>query len=285
MIERVFEFGENNALVGTLASPVTTATQTTPAQTMAVLTFNAGIIPRTGPHRLWVKLARRLAAQGFGSMRFDLSGQGDSTAATSTLDFETQAVTDIRHAMSLVQAETGIKRFALVGICSGAALSYKAALADPRVVACAMIDIYMYPTWRTRWIRILARLRRDGIIGELRSRWSASGTTAGSPDSLPGLPAQSALPGLVKPTPDDFASGLQQLLSRGAQLYFIYTGSFLYSYNYREQFNDRFKRYRLKGRINVEFDPHIDHTVTEQRAQVYVIEKLTRWIQSIPGTG
>ena len=278
MIERVLEFGDSGGLVGTLL------TADTNPDGLAVITFNAGIIPRTGPHRLWVKLARQLASAGISTLRFDLSGQGDSAAASTLRDFETQAVEDIRNAMSIVQSETGIRRFILIGICSGAALSYKTALVDPRVMACGMIDIYMYPTWRTRWIRISTRLRRDGILKVLSShlfRPNHSAESEQATNALPGLPAQSALPGLIKPTPDSFAQGLQQLLDRQTRLLLIYTGSFLYSYNYKDQFSDCFRKYRLKGPLNVEFDPQIDHTVTEQAAQRYVIDKLTNWIKTI----
>jgi pimeloyl-ACP methyl ester carboxylesterase len=289
MREQLIQFGDNARLVGTLLNaeasmptgsndaPKTSAK--TSAKT-AVLNFNAGLIPRTGPHRLWVKLARYLAKDGLSSFRFDLNGQGDSAQVHTGLPFEAQAVQDIVEAMNAVQEHTGIERFVLVGICSGAALSYKAALADPRVVACAMIDVYMYPTWRTRWVTFKHRAEREGVFKLLKDasilRLQAVKNRLGGV-ALLSMP--NALPGLVRPTPDEFAHGLQTLLSRQTRLLLVYTGSFLFHYNYANQFVDRFKSYQITGPMRIDFDPHLDHTVTELSAQSFVLDKLSRWIQ------
>ncbi len=295
MKEKLLQFGVGDRLVGTLldARPLETQNtgHATPAMgsgekhpsAVAVLTFNAGLIARTGPHRLWVKLARRLGAQGISSFRFDLNGQGDSAQVPSGLAFEAQAVQDIVDAMDAVQAQTGIERFVLAGICSGAALSYKTALVDARVAACAMIDIYMYPTWRTRWVMLRHRARHEGLALML-SQWGRR-RLAALKSLIKGVASEdltpSALPGLERPTPDEFAAGVQTLLSRHTQLLMMYTGGFLYNYNYANQFKDRFKSYRLLGPLQVDFDPHIDHTVTELSAQEFVLEKLGRWVRNV----
>jgi pimeloyl-ACP methyl ester carboxylesterase len=284
MKESLVQFSENGRLVGTLleASTVDVGRSKAPPR-VAVLTFNAGLIPRTGPHRLWVKLARRLGREGLSSFRFDLNGQGDSAQVPSTMAFEVQAAQDIVSAMDAVFTQTGIERFVLAGICSGAALSYKAALIDPRVVGCAMIDIYMYPTWRTRWVLLRHRIPQEGLPAIL-ARWGMQclkflkNLMINSPAAKR---APSALPGLNRPSPDEFAAGLQTLLNRQTKLLMVYTGSFLYHYNYKNQFHDRFKAYRISGPLRVDFDPQIDHTVTELSAQEFVLDKLGRWIQDI----
>jgi pimeloyl-ACP methyl ester carboxylesterase len=284
MKESLVQFGENGRLVGTLleASTMDDGRSNAPPR-VAVLTFNAGLIPRTGPHRLWVKLARRLGREGLSSFRFDLNGQGDSAQVPSTMAFEAQAAQDIVSAMDAVFAQTGIERFVLAGICSGAALSYKAALIDRRVVGCAMIDIYMYPTWRTRWVLLQHRIPQEGLPAIL-ARWGMQrlrflkNFVTNSPAAKR---APSALPGLNRPSPDEFAAGLQTLLNRQTKLLLVYTGSFLYNYNYKNQFRDRFKAYKISGPLRVDFDPQIDHTVTELSAQEFVLEKLGRWIQDI----
>jgi pimeloyl-ACP methyl ester carboxylesterase len=279
--ERLIQFGNDGRLVGTFLEVDQDPQNGPRSRSLALLTFNAGLIPRTGPHRLWVKLARRVALIGLSSLRFDLNGQGDSANVSTTLPFEAQAVEDIIAAMDTIRDRTGIDRFILIGVCSGAALSYKAALRDRRVVGCAMIDIYMYPTWRTRWVTLHQRIPREGLFRifyeaakkRLRLLNPENGGTSGQQRYT------NALPGLAKPTVEEFASGLQNLLDRQTQLLMIYTGGFLYHYNYEKQFADRFRAYKITGPLRVDFDVHIDHTVTEVSAQEYVINKLADWIK------
>ncbi|HHO68021.1 MAG TPA: alpha/beta hydrolase, partial [Gammaproteobacteria bacterium] len=73
MKERVVTFGPERNLVGVLTQP----DQVRPD--LPVLVFlNAGLLHRVGPYRMHVDLARQLAARGYASLRFDLSGRGDS---------------------------------------------------------------------------------------------------------------------------------------------------------------------------------------------------------------
>jgi hypothetical protein len=62
------------SLVGILSRPPAGVDPAMPG----VLLLNAGRIHRVGPNRLYVAIARRLAAMGFAVCRFDLSGIGDS---------------------------------------------------------------------------------------------------------------------------------------------------------------------------------------------------------------
>src|SRR5687768_26215 len=45
---------------------------------VAVVILSPGIKSRIAPHRLYIKMARRLCAQGFLVLRFDFHGLGDS---------------------------------------------------------------------------------------------------------------------------------------------------------------------------------------------------------------
>ena len=84
--------GRHKSLVGIFTessqSPAVTAPPT-------VVLLNAGIVHRVGPNRMHVLLARALAAAGISSLRFDMSGIGDSPSrpeATTPLEFG-----DVRH--------------------------------------------------------------------------------------------------------------------------------------------------------------------------------------------
>ena len=76
--ERVLVFGGRHPLFGifTPANPALAG----PGRPGIVLA-NAGCVSRVGPHRTYVKMARRWASLGFDVLRVDLSGIGDSPAA------------------------------------------------------------------------------------------------------------------------------------------------------------------------------------------------------------
>jgi pimeloyl-ACP methyl ester carboxylesterase len=85
-------------------------------------------------------MARRLTAQGFVALRFDLSGLGDSTVRKDHLPFAQSAVSETREAMDYLAGARGCERFVLAGICSGAGVSLRTACSDPRVVGAALIN-------------------------------------------------------------------------------------------------------------------------------------------------
>ena len=75
--ERVYKFGSHGGLVGILTEPVGD-TQTLTDKRPAIVVSNVGLNHRPGPNRIWVEFARRMAEKGFVTLRFDLSGLGDS---------------------------------------------------------------------------------------------------------------------------------------------------------------------------------------------------------------
>ena len=133
-------FGETKSLVGILTTPGKAASNADTTNLPAVILLNAGIIHRVGPHRLYVKMARRLAAMGFVVLRFDFSGVGDSKVRHDNLTFERSTISEAQDAMNYLSAERGISRFVLAGICSGADVSLKTACCDPRVVGAVLIN-------------------------------------------------------------------------------------------------------------------------------------------------
>src|SRR5262249_17455448 len=98
-----------------------------------VIVLNAGLIHRVGPRRLHVKLARRLAAQGFPVFRIDLSGIGDSESRRDALSAVGGVREDVREAMDVLAHGGRARESLLLGIGSGAKISYQVALKDARV--------------------------------------------------------------------------------------------------------------------------------------------------------
>jgi alpha-beta hydrolase superfamily lysophospholipase len=127
-------FGPGHSLFGVLAEPAELAVLDGRSET-AILMLNVGGNYRIGPSRIYVKMARSLAAQGYRALRFDLAGLGDSRTETgfsnSTL-YSRDSTAEVRAAIDELVAK-GCKKFHLLGICSGSFVAFQTALVDPRV--------------------------------------------------------------------------------------------------------------------------------------------------------
>jgi alpha-beta hydrolase superfamily lysophospholipase len=129
-------FGSEGTLVGIVTEP---AGRLQRPATAAVF-INAGVVHRVGPNRMSVRTARMMADSGFIAARFDLSGLGDSPASRDPAPFEQTAVKETREVMDRLQQNYGVDRFILLGLCSGAVVSFKTAIVDRRVVGAVLIN-------------------------------------------------------------------------------------------------------------------------------------------------
>jgi alpha-beta hydrolase superfamily lysophospholipase len=111
-----------------------------PANGLAAIFLNAGVIHRVGPSRLYVQLARELARDGWVAARFDHAGIGDSPARRDGLPFEESAISEVREVMDSLEHTRGTRRFVLIGLCSGAVTAFESAGVDPRVVGTVLIN-------------------------------------------------------------------------------------------------------------------------------------------------
>lgn len=143
MNENAVLFGHARSLVGVLTEPPDPTGDPKPP---AILFLNDGLIPRVGPHRLYVKMARHLATLGVVVLRFDFSGIGDSDVRRDNRPFEESAVSETREAMDFLGSTRGIEHFILIGICSGGRRAFQTACADHRVVGAAIINTPRFST-------------------------------------------------------------------------------------------------------------------------------------------
>lgn len=135
MTERAVLFGAARTLVGVVTEPPGGRAAGT-----AFVLLNAGVVHRVGPNRIYVTAARRLAEQGFLSVRFDLSGLGDSGSRRDAVPFEQASVLEAREVMSAIEREYGISQFVTVGLCSGAVVAFRSAVSDERVLGAVLIN-------------------------------------------------------------------------------------------------------------------------------------------------
>jgi pimeloyl-ACP methyl ester carboxylesterase len=135
--ETAVRLGHDRRLFGVLTEPAPGAPRH--ART-GVLLLNAGILHDVGPSRIYVTLARQLAALGYLVLRFDFAGIGESPARPDGMRFEEATLIEAAEAMDFLAAMHGAERFITAGICSGAVQSFRVALSNPRVIGVAMLN-------------------------------------------------------------------------------------------------------------------------------------------------
>jgi alpha/beta superfamily hydrolase len=143
--ERLCLFGADRHLFGVLTLP------RIPAGKPAVLLLNAGSIHHVGPHRLYTRLARELAADGHPVLRFDVEGVGDSVLrgpGRENHPYPPRAVADIADAMAVLRREHACGSFVLMGLCSGAYHAFRAGL---QLVDAPIERLVLVNPWYFEW--------------------------------------------------------------------------------------------------------------------------------------
>ena len=124
--EKYCQFGEHEKLFGILSRP------DAPSNYPTIVLFNAGSVHHVGPNRLYVTLARNLAALGFASFRFDLEGIGDSVCRSNLIrenhPYPDTATADAKAALGYLMQEFGYARVIALGLCSGAHTAFQLGL-------------------------------------------------------------------------------------------------------------------------------------------------------------
>jgi dienelactone hydrolase len=240
----------------------------------AIVFLNAGLVHRVGPNRLHVRLAREAAQRGFVALRFDLSGVGDSAPRGDGSSVRTAALTDVRDALDFVAAEHHASSFILLGLCSGADLAFRAALADTRVTGVILIDGLPYTTARSRLHHYAMRLIRrggwkrlfalDNPVWRRVQRWRRKPARPGSAARRRDVPPRG-----------EAEAGLRELARRGVHMLLLFTAGREYSYG--GQFRDMFPSVRSE-RIDVAFFRNADHTFTLRANQELLFRTIDEWI-------
>lgn len=270
--------GAHEQLVAIATLPAAPAP--TPATRPVVIALNAGVLHRIGPHRLHVRLARRLAALGFASLRLDLSGIGDSLGGAEARSFRDSAVLDTKAALDGLGATLGAGRFVLFGLCSGADNALATALVDDRVVGIVLVDPHTYITPRARARKLARRVRELGPVGALRrsatlARRYAGARLASLRRAAPAGDPQ-ASEGRETPPMNEFRTQLGALVDRDVRIFAIYSGALGERYNHVDQLFEYAPE--LRDRLSHAYFPDANHTFTERAAQAELLDAITVWI-------
>lgn len=276
MREQAVTFGETHTLVGVVTEP-----DPTRSGAPALILLNAGLLHRVGPNRLYVTLARELAARGLLTLRFDHSGLGDSDTRRDYLNYSDGVTSDTRLAMSFLAERYGVGSFIVGGLCSGADHAFLTAIHDSRVQGGILIDWYAYRTlgYHIRhygpkliqvgpWRRTIKRLAKW-----IRTPRSRSGQSTG--ESGEGVHIDPFA--RYVPARNDVALALDHVLARGTQLLCVYTGGQEATYNYAQQFVQMFRGVDLRGLVQTHFLPASTHTFTLAEHRRRLEEIVLEW--------
>jgi dienelactone hydrolase len=277
MKEKLVTIGNDVKMAAVLAEP---GAQTA-NRPHAFLLLNAGLIHRVGPHRLYVRIARQLAAAGYAALRFDLSGRGDNEVRRDGAAFLESSLAETRAAMDFLEQTTGARRFVLFGICSGAINSLQAAIADERVAGVIAVDGPAYPTTGHLIRRYAKRLMEaETWLNTLQGRNKLGRLLRGDGGASEREPNQFAdLYGNAQiPPRSEAEAALRRVVNRGVRLKFIYTGSWS-MYNYQNQFRDAFPDLVKTGKISVAYVPDSDHTFTSLHNQERLMSLIDAWVR------
>lgn len=119
-----------------------------PAKETALLLLNTGRDRHIGTSRMWVRLGRAWAADGFRVLRMDFTGLGDSPAregGQADASYSPHALRDIREAVEFLQSR-GATSVIPMGLCSGGYWAVLAAGGDLPLAGICAVNPQLY--WR-----------------------------------------------------------------------------------------------------------------------------------------
>ncbi|HET8770233.1 MAG TPA: hypothetical protein VFM71_04540 [Gemmatimonadaceae bacterium] len=277
-VESPVVFGRHHSLVGTVCRP-SAALSPKPF----VIFLNAGIVHRAGPHRMSVRLARALAEAGVSSLRFDLSGIGDSVipADAAPMGVQERVQADIDDALEFARDHCHATSFIMGGLCSGADNALRTAARRRAVVGVFLLDLtvartpgyyarfYLRRLFSGRtWVNLLTG--RHPALRRLLLRRSSTEAADQRVDGA--IEADAVVPHPV------MREYLHRILARDVKLLCIFTAGLEQQYNYEQQFVRLFPRLDFGSRLDLHYFADSDHTFTGAALQERLRRRLVTWV-------
>jgi len=263
----------------------------------AVILINSGAIYRIGPNRLYVTLARRLAARGDLVIRVDLSGIGDSRTrrGDENVVYGDHAIADVGAIVAWARRQ-GAQHVSVAGLCSGAYHALKAAVAGQpidTVIAINPLTFFYKPGMPLDFaaFRVTQDAQRYGK--NVRSAESWKKLLSGKVDvtrvarvvaerarSIAEHRAREALRRLRVPLRDDLGSELYALGRRGVALRFIFAADDPGRAMLLEQGGSAVPRLTAQGKLTIDVISGPDHTFTPRWSHPLLLDALARAVSS-----
>lgn len=244
----------------------------------AVLFLSAGLLRSHGPNRLYVESARKFAAQGISSLRFDLSGVGDSVERSSNASIEEKTFAEMQEVMNAIAAQKGITRFILVGLCSGAHDAIDIALRDDRVVSVVSIDGYFV---KSRWYKLF--WFKNFVLQRIlqKKTWLKQlNRLMGKNDAYSSIVADDDLFFEDEP-PEKVIARFSALLHRKVPLLCLFTGGVIGDYSYHGQLADAIPQFAGNQYLTEAYCPEMDHLLLLNEDREKVVRLVSEHIVSL----
>ncbi len=267
--EEALLFGPERSHVGILTRPGEVK-----RSEFACVIPNSGLIYRVGPRRFSVKLARQLAEQGIPTLRFDLAGVGDSKFVGESSEPRERIIGSMRAALDELERCTGLRKFVVAGICSGATNGYHIAAADERVIGVFMYDGFWF---RSRWTKPVYWAKRMRVLGVGGTLAALLRLLMRNKQSEAPVKADYANLDSANPPKQDFVRCMNELAGRGVQFAFVYGGTMLPYYSYSRQFADVFGKEPFHRAVKCVYLPAADHMLTTCESQRALQSAAVEW--------
>lgn len=137
MHEEAVMFSKGHSLIGVVTYP---KSENKSSVRCGVIFLNAGLVHHIGQNQIYVKTARKLAGIGCVSLRFDLSGIGDSDVNPSNLNYQERVRSEIQDAIELLCDKGKVDRVILIGFCSGAINGLNMVGEDERIKGLVLVN-------------------------------------------------------------------------------------------------------------------------------------------------
>lgn len=233
----------------------------TPSGLPVVVLLNAGLVHRVGPFRLYVTLARTLAAAGFPVVRFDQPGVGD---APNKEDPDEAGV--VARVFDELAAILYTNDFIVGGLCAAADLSWRVAHQDKRVRGLLLLDpVALGGFWsKIGKIRLFMRRKPSTWLAMIRRSISRGGKPANTDFR-------------DWPKPDEIRTEFEKFVSDNIAVLAIYTGGAAPYFTHARQIGATFGSAASDPRVQFEYWPECDHTFMLSGDQARLIDTIRQW--------
>lgn len=262
-----------------------------------VLLTGGGFIASMHRNRTWVRLSRRLAAAGWGVLRFDYHGVGESTGEVTKFWLDQPFAQDVEGAVQWMR-DQGVAPVALVGSCFGARTALGVADRIPELEGAALISVPLFgktlaakarramprwwrvlaPAWRTAYLRI-ARARFERIIGLRRGPGRThSAMVDGRRGRLTHAPG--AVPRGLRWISPRFLEDLRRILARPVRVLMLYGTEEDYYLEFRRALGQGLDRIlgRAATTVDVRTADGVLHGFATLAMQEFTIASIVEWL-------